>query len=123
MQYALERLKLSPVQQRLWLLMNDGSSLYLKCRLKITGDLDTNKWHKAIQKVIQQHEMLHIVFQVAQPNIFPEMIPLKDPENNPLFKYELQRSNDKGHICTISVSALVCDNHSMGLIVNDIAKA
>jgi amino acid adenylation domain-containing protein/non-ribosomal peptide synthase protein (TIGR01720 family) len=61
----IEGVKLSPLQKHLWLLQqsSDNLSLRVQCTVLIEGKLDTDTLNKAIENIVNRHEILRTQFQ------------------------------------------------------------
>jgi amino acid adenylation domain-containing protein len=71
----IEGFRLSPQQEHLWLLQQEGggASYRAQCAISIEGKLDTNRLRNALGDVVQRHEILRTTFKYL-----PEMtVPLQ----------------------------------------------
>ncbi|HET8841908.1 MAG TPA: condensation domain-containing protein, partial [Ktedonobacteraceae bacterium] len=55
--------RLSPQQQRIWLLWQEGRVQPVQCTLLIEGNLDKTRLNKALRACIARHEILRTIFQ------------------------------------------------------------
>ena len=72
---TIEGFRLSPQQEHLWLLQQQGGgqAYRAQCAISIKGLLDTNTLREALENVMQRHEILHTAFRYL-----PEMtVPLQ----------------------------------------------
>ncbi|MGH2508730.1 MAG: condensation domain-containing protein, partial [Ktedonobacteraceae bacterium] len=93
-QTASHGFRLSPQQQRLWILQQEGRTQYAQCALLIEGNLDKQRLNRALQVCVARHEILRTTFQQV-----------------PLLEYPLQVIDSQGHVLQeeIDLSALdVC---------------
>ncbi|MGH8545412.1 MAG: condensation domain-containing protein [Gammaproteobacteria bacterium] len=64
-QDALEGFRLSPQQQCVWLAQcADGERAYFaRCEFAIEGELDARRLERALQRVVERHEILRMEFR------------------------------------------------------------
>ena len=84
-QVITEGFRLSPQQERLWILQQDGNLPYrVQCTVLIEGDFDIARFQSALQTVIDGHEILRTSFRfipgmvtplqvIADSNIVPNL--------------------------------------------------
>lgn len=58
----IEGYRLSPLQKQLWLLQQDGSPYRSQCAIRIEGLLNEQKLRKALQQIVNRHEILRTTF-------------------------------------------------------------
>src|SRR2546423_13649513 len=74
-QETAQGFRLSPQQERLWFLQQDGSSLYrAQCAVLLEGDFDTTRFEMALQAVIDRHEILRTSFQFIPGMVVPVQV-------------------------------------------------
>lgn len=54
--------KLSPQQQRLWMLQASGDRYIAQCVIRLSGELDRDRLHTALQAVANRHDSLRTTF-------------------------------------------------------------
>jgi amino acid adenylation domain-containing protein/non-ribosomal peptide synthase protein (TIGR01720 family) len=76
MQQDLEGFRLSPQQRHLWQLQRlDGSSAYWAYgEMAIAGQLQVERFKVAVQRVVEQHEILHTRFQSLPGLVLPVQV-------------------------------------------------
>src|SRR4030095_9606033 len=71
-QVMTEGFRLSPQQERLWILQQGGSLPYrAQCAVLIQGDFNTALFQTALQAVIVRHEILRTTFRFVAGMITP----------------------------------------------------
>ncbi len=72
---AIEGYRLSPQQERLWLLQQDGAGVGLPqraaCTILIEGELSPEVLREALSKVVEQHEILRTGFELLPAMTVP----------------------------------------------------
>lgn len=65
--------RLSPQQQRLWLLQDHEKSqpYWVQCAVEVEGDLDAPRFREAIEAVVATHEILRVTFLLAAEGDLP----------------------------------------------------
>src|SRR5690349_11856879 len=87
--------RLSPQQQRLWLLQNTHSgAFWSRCAVKIAGRIDLDGLEKAIYRVVDEHEILRTTFTVLPGMTVP--VQVIHPESRGCVKrHDLTRLNEE----------------------------
>ena len=71
-----ESYRLSPQQERVWLLQDHNSSppYRAQCSLLMEGPLDRDKLQRAVETVVRRHEILRTTFQRLDDVAIPVQI-------------------------------------------------
>ncbi|MCI0663752.1 MAG: amino acid adenylation domain-containing protein, partial [Acidobacteria bacterium] len=72
-QEIIENYRLSPQQRDLWLSLQNcrGLDFYAQCAISIDGKLDRATLEKALQQVIERHEILHTAYRLLAEVALP----------------------------------------------------
>lgn len=70
---AINRFKLSPQQEHLWLMQQASTAMpaYAQCVISIEGTLDPKALNLALREVVSRHEILRTVFESSREMILP----------------------------------------------------
>ncbi|MBG9687408.1 non-ribosomal peptide synthetase [Bacillus mycoides] len=68
---SIQGFRLSPQQERLWLLQEKGQSFCSQCSLIIEGELNFTQLQSAVHQVIKQHEALRTTYKQLPGMDFP----------------------------------------------------
>jgi amino acid adenylation domain-containing protein len=82
-QVVIEGFRLSPQQKRLWRLQGDSRAYKTQCLILLQGHLDKADLRRAIQAVVNQHEILRTSFQ-SLPGL---KIPVQVADEKPIFTW------------------------------------
>ncbi len=138
---------LSPQQRHLWLLQKDGGAEAFQsvCAVRLTGDLDRDRLRRALDAVVERHEILRTVFRGAPERATPLQVvlpaagvemeeltapvasgsapPAADPGAGPLLRAALARIAEREHLLTLALPALCADARAMELLALEIGRA
>lgn len=71
MQHSRQGFRLSPQQQRLWLLQQESDVYRAQCVMMLTGELELAGLEEALRQVVRRHEMLRTTFYRHHEMKFP----------------------------------------------------
>jgi amino acid adenylation domain-containing protein len=138
---------LSPQQRHLWLLQKEGGEAAFQsaCAVRLTGDLDRDRLRRALDAVVERHEILRTVFrglperatplQVVLPPAGVEMLeltapvepgrdlPAAGPGSGSLLRAGLARLAEREHLLVLALPALCADARAMELLILEIGRA
>jgi amino acid adenylation domain-containing protein len=106
--------KLSPLQERIRILNNDGTVFEIKGIFKIKGVFDLSLWEEARKKIIEKYDVL------KSPSIHRSSESVKDAGSLNL-NCIVQRNGDT-LTCILTANALVCDNISFKIIIHKLVE-
>src|ERR1051326_9118325 len=68
--------RLSPQQKHLWLLQQHapGSAFWLRCAVRVNGQIDLQRLERAISRVVEMHEILRTTFPLLPGTALPEQV-------------------------------------------------
>jgi len=120
---VIEGFRLSPQQQRLWLLSKqDGAERYgARCAFMLDGDLDVQRLQRAFQDVVARHEILR-----TRLEMFPGMkLPLQiiDDDVNTATHMELSTLSPNKHLLSFNLPAFCADGPSLRNLMKDLAQS
>ncbi|MDT5293775.1 MAG: hypothetical protein QOJ76_655 [Acidobacteriota bacterium] len=87
-QETLTGFRLSPQQQRLWLLSRPFQSFYAQCAIEIRGTLHISLLETALTNIVSQHEILRTSFQVFSGLDLPLQV-ISEPQPSILHRLDL----------------------------------
>ena len=110
-QDTLEGFRLSPQQQRVWLAQRaDGERAYCaRCEFAIEGELDAGRLERALQRVVERHEILRTAFRTIPGMTVALQVVWDHPAN---FKYIDLR--DQSEDAEVSNKERVFEAHASG---------
>jgi len=142
----------SPAQQRLWFIdrldKSAGLAYHLYCSVRLTGDLDVAALRKALDTVVERHEVLRAHFVEQQGTAVmvirpPEAFTLRTSDSSdeaqvgsdaaaegqaafdlatgPLIRGRLLRIDPRHHVLTITMHHIVSDGWSVGILIREAA--
>jgi amino acid adenylation domain-containing protein/non-ribosomal peptide synthase protein (TIGR01720 family) len=138
----LEGYRLSPQQQRLWLLRGGSPAFQGRIAIAIAGALDPARLKRAVERVVSRHEILRTAFrglpgmdlplQVISPAAafdWQERVAQGEGEldldiaggSQP--RFSLLRSGASAHLLVADVTSLAADARSLLLLAEEIAAA
>ena len=128
---ALEGVRLSPQQKRLWLLQQEeGGAIYrTRATVRIEGPLDTAAFEKAFEELVERHEILRTSFSCLRGVRLPLQLiretgglsfawrDASDPgmaepfdlESGPWLRVVCSTLSPDRHVCRIELPALCAD--------------
>ena len=142
----------SPAQQRLWFIhqldRSAGRAYHVGCAVRLSGDLDVSALGKALDGLIERHEVLRARFVEKQGTPLmvitpPEPFALQvndslaeadvqryaraesqtafDLTTGPLIRGRLLRMSAREHVLMLTMHHIVCDGWSLGIIIREVA--
>ena len=140
---VLEGFRLSPQQRRLWQAQNGGPAWPARAALGIEGDLDPLVLRRALEAVVEKHEILRTTYlrlpgmglpvqRIGERPIFSFRIgqpatesPFEaaDLERGPVARFTLVRAAAREHRLRISLPALAADEPALRRLALEIALA
>src|SRR5215217_1253150 len=142
--------RLSPQQNHLWLLQDHSATYRTQCRVLIQGEVQTATLLKAIEQVVQRHEILQTVFCARSGIKVPLQVPCDGPAlscreidltpavrevqpiheeqvtfdlaNGPLVHADLTKQSSTVHQLTVAVPALCADTESLRNLIEEVSR-
>jgi hypothetical protein len=142
----------SPAQQRLWFInqLDKGAALayHIGCAVRLSGELDLRALRKALNAVVERHEVLRARFAERQGTAFmviapPEPFALQvcdlideteverhageesrapfDLTTGPLIRGRLLRIGSLDHVLMVTMHHIVSDGWSLGIFIREAA--
>lgn len=126
--------KLSPQQKRLWL-QPDQRAYRAQCAIAIDGPLDVERLKRAVQQIVERHEILRTTFQ-RQPGLRTPVQVIGDYvspwhnddqvafdfEHGPLLRVTLSRRSESQHVLNVSLPALCADAATLKCLYDELCR-
>src|SRR5689334_15655949 len=113
--------RLSPQQERLWLLEQKHPGRYtVQCSWLLEGPLDEAKLRAALNALVERHEILRTSFQSLPDVLLPVQV---IAEADSSLDYELEELEPNRHVLNLNLPALCADATSLRNLLTEFCRA
>lgn len=119
-QMQKEFFRLSPQQERLWLLQ-DQQTYRAHASLLLEGPLDQEKLRKTIETVVRRHEILRTTFHSLDDVSVPVQI-IFDAGSAALLEHDLKQLDAERYVLTLTLPALCADATGLQNLTREISQ-